>query len=89
MGILAWIVVGLVAGVMAGLVMRGGGYGIVGDIIIGMVGAVLGGFLAGTLLNIPDAMTGVNVTSIFVAFIGSVILILLLRLVSGRRSVRV
>ena len=74
---------------MAGLVMRGGGYGIVGDIIIGMVGAVLGGFLAGTLLNIPDAMTGINVTSIFVAFIGSVILIMLLRLVSGRRGVRV
>ena len=89
MGILAWIVVGLVAGVMAGLVMRGGGYGIVGDIIIGMVGAVLGGFLAGTLLNIPDAMTGINVTSIFVAFIGAVILIMLLRLVSGRRGVRV
>jgi uncharacterized membrane protein YeaQ/YmgE (transglycosylase-associated protein family) len=79
----------LVAGVLAGLVMRGGGYGIVGDIVIGMVGAVLGGFLAGTLLNIPNAMTGVNVTSIFVAFIGSVILILLLRLVSGRRGVRV
>ena len=89
MGILAWIVVGLVAGVMAGLVMRGGGYGIVGDIVIGMVGAVLGGFLAGTLLNIPDAMTGINVTSIFVAFIGAVILIMLLRLVSGRRGVRV
>ena len=89
MGILAWIVVGLVAGVLAGLVMRGGGYGIVGDIIIGMVGAVLGGFLAGTLLNIPDAMTGINVTSIFVAFIGSVILIMLLRFVSGRRGVRV
>lgn len=89
MGILAWIVVGLVAGVLAGLVMRGGGYGIVGDIVVGMVGAVIGGFLAGTLLNIPDAMTGINVTSIFVAFIGSVILILLLRLISGRRSVRV
>ena len=89
MGILSWIIVGLVAGVMACLVMRGGGYGLVGDIVIGMVGAVLGGFLAGTLLNIPDAMTGVNVTSIFVAFIGSVILILLLRLISGRRSVRV
>ena len=89
MGILAWIIVGLVAGVMAGLVMRGGGYGLVGEIVIGMVGAVLGGFLAGTLLHIPDAMTGVNVTSIFVAFIGSVILILLLRLISGRRSVRV
>ena len=89
MGILAWIVVGLVAGVLAGLVMRGGGYGIVGDIIIGMMGAVIGGFLAGTLLNLPDVMTGINVTSIFVAFIGAVILIALLRLVSGGRGVRV
>lgn len=87
MGILAWIVVGLVAGFLASLVMRGGGYGIVGDIIIGMVGAVIGGFLAGTLLNIPDVMTGINITSIFVAFIGAVILIALLRLVSGRRGV--
>jgi uncharacterized membrane protein YeaQ/YmgE (transglycosylase-associated protein family) len=69
--------------------MRGGGYGIVGDIIIGMVGAVIGGFLAGTLLNIPDAMTGINITSIFVAFVGAVILIALLRFVSGRRGVRV
>ncbi len=51
-----------------------------------MVGAVIGGFLAGTLLNIPDAMTGINITSIFVAFIGAVILIALLRLVSGRRG---
>jgi uncharacterized membrane protein YeaQ/YmgE (transglycosylase-associated protein family) len=89
MGIVAWIVVGLVAGFLASLVMRGGGYGIVGDIIIGMVGAVIGGFLAGTLLNIPDVMTGINITSIFVAFIGAVILIALLRLVSGRRGVRV
>jgi uncharacterized membrane protein YeaQ/YmgE (transglycosylase-associated protein family) len=82
-------VVGLVAGFLASLVMRGGGYGIVGDIIIGMVGAVIGGFLAGTLLNIPDAMTGINITSIFVAFVGAVILIALLRFVSGRRGVRV
>jgi uncharacterized membrane protein YeaQ/YmgE (transglycosylase-associated protein family) len=86
MGILAWIIVGLVAGFLASLVMRGGGYGIVGDIIVGMVGAVIGGFLAGTLLNIPDVMTGINITSIFVAFVGAVILIALLRLVSGSRG---
>ena len=86
MGILAWIIVGLVAGFLASLLMRGGGYGIVGDIIVGMVGAVIGGFLAGTLLNIPDVMTGINITSIFVAFVGAVILIALLRLVSGSRG---
>ena len=85
MGILAWIVVGLIAGWLASQVMRGGGYGLIGDIIVGVVGAVIGGFLAGTLLKIPNAVNGINVTSILVAFIGAVILIAILRMVSGRR----
>jgi uncharacterized membrane protein YeaQ/YmgE (transglycosylase-associated protein family) len=85
MGILSWLVVGLIAGFLASRVMRGGGYGLVGDIIVGIVGALIGGFLAATLLNIPDAVNGINLTSILVAFIGAVILIALLRLVSGRR----
>ena len=85
MGILAWLVVGLIAGWLASMVMRGGGYGLIGDIIVGIVGALIGGFLASTLLNIPDAMTGINITSILVAFIGAVILIAILRLFSGRR----
>ena len=85
MGILSWLVVGLVAGFLASQVMRGGGYGLIGDIIVGIVGALIGGFLAATLLNIPDAVNGINFTSILVAFVGAVILIALLRLVSGRR----
>jgi len=85
MGILAWLVVGLIAGWLASLVMRGGGYGLIGDIIVGVVGALIGGFLAANLLNMPDAVNGINVTSILVAFVGAVILIALLRLVSGRR----
>ena len=85
MGILAWLVVGLIAGWLASMVMRGGGYGLIGDIIVGIVGALIGGFLASTLLNIPDAMTGINITSILVAFVGAVILIAVLRLSSGRR----
>ena len=85
MGIFAWIVVGLVAGWLASQVMRGGGYGLIGDIIVGVVGAVIGGFLAATLLHMPDAVNGINVTSIIVAFVGSVILIAILRAVSGRR----
>ena len=84
MGILAWLVVGLIAGFLASQVMRGGGYGLIGDIIVGAVGAVIGGFLAANLLNMPDAVTGINVTSILVAFVGAVILIALLRMVSGR-----
>jgi len=85
MGLLAWLVVGLIAGWLASMVMRGGGYGLIGDIIVGVVGALIGGFLAATLLKIPDAVNGINVTSILVAFIGAVILIAILRMVSGRR----
>ena len=85
MGILAWLVVGLIAGWLASQVMRGGGYGLIGDIIVGVVGALIGGFLAATLLKIPNAVNGINVTSILVAFIGAVILIAILRMVSGRR----
>lgn len=85
MGILAWIVVGLIAGWLAGQVMRGGGYGLIGDIIVGIVGALIGGFLAATLLKMPDAVNGINVTSILVAFIGAVILIGILRMLPRRR----
>jgi uncharacterized membrane protein YeaQ/YmgE (transglycosylase-associated protein family) len=87
MGILSWIVVGLIAGWLAGLVMRGGGYGVLGDIIIGIVGALVGGFLASALFNIPDPLSGINITSIFIAFIGAVIMIAILRMLGGRRSV--
>ena len=86
MDILAWIVVGLIAGWLASQVMRGGGYGLIGDIIVGIVGALLGGFLAANLLNMPNAVNGINITSILVAFIGAVILIAILRMVSGRRQ---
>ncbi|MCX6027854.1 MAG: GlsB/YeaQ/YmgE family stress response membrane protein [Chloroflexi bacterium] len=85
MGILAWIVVGLISGWLASRVMKGRGSGLVGDLVLGVVGALLGGFLASTLLKMPDAVNGINVTSILVAFVGAVILIALLRAVSGRR----
>ena len=83
--ILAWIVVGLIAGWLASQVMRGGGYGLIGDIIVGIVGALIGGFLAANLLNMPNAVNGINLTSILVAFVGAVILLAILRVVSGRR----
>ena len=80
MTILAWLVVGLIAGFFASRVMRGGGYGLIGDIIVGVVGALIGGWLATTLLNMPNPVSGINVTSVIVAFIGAVILIAILRL---------
>jgi uncharacterized membrane protein YeaQ/YmgE (transglycosylase-associated protein family) len=86
MGIVAWIVVGLVAGVLASLVMGGTGYGIIGDIIIGIVGAFVGGWLFSTL-GITTPFGGMGGT-IFVAFIGAVVLLFILRLIrSSTRKV--
>src|SRR5204862_7565409 len=81
MSILAWIVVGLVAGVLASLVMGGTGYGIIGDIIIGIVGAFIGGWLF-SALGISSPFGGMGGT-IFVAFIGGVVLLFILRLIRG------
>ena len=79
-GLLAWLVVGLVAGFLASMVMRGGGYGILGDIIVGVVGAFIGGLLA-SLLGFGG--TAGLLGSIVIAFIGACILIAILRAVSG------
>lgn len=84
MGILSWIVVGLIAGWLAGLVMKGRGYGVLGDIIVGVVGGLLGGWIASSLLHIGAGVSGINLESILVAFLGAVVLLVLLRLVGGR-----
>ena len=85
MGILSWIVVGLIAGWLAGLVVKGGGFGCVGDIIVGVVGGLLGGWLASSFFHMGDPISGINIESIMVAFVGAVLLIIILRLLSGRR----
>jgi uncharacterized membrane protein YeaQ/YmgE (transglycosylase-associated protein family) len=83
--IILWLVIGLVAGFLASVVMRGGGYGVVGDIIVGIIGAFLGGWLF-SLLGVSAG--GGLVGSIIVAFIGACILIAILRAVSGGFSRR-
>jgi uncharacterized membrane protein YeaQ/YmgE (transglycosylase-associated protein family) len=85
MGLISWIVVGLVAGFLAGMVMKGGGFGLIGDIIIGVVGGLLGGYLASNFLHLKNAMTGINLETILVAFVGAIILLMLLRLLGGGR----
>jgi uncharacterized membrane protein YeaQ/YmgE (transglycosylase-associated protein family) len=85
MSIIAWIVLGLIAGWLAGQVMKGGGYGLIGDLILGIIGAIIGGFLTGVLLG-RDMVNGFNVESIVVAFIGAVILIALSRAFSRGRA---
>ena len=85
MGILSWIVVGLIAGWLAGLVVKGGGYGCVGDIIVGVIGGLLGGWIASSFFHMGDPMSGINLQSILVAFVGAVIFVVILRLISGKR----
>lgn len=82
MDILTWLIVGLIAGVLASLVMGGTGFGIIGDIIIGIVGAFVGAWLFG-VLGVATPFEGLPGT-IFVAFIGAIVLLFLLRLI--RRS---
>jgi uncharacterized membrane protein YeaQ/YmgE (transglycosylase-associated protein family) len=80
MTILSWIVVGLIAGFLAGVVVKGGGFGLIGDIIVGIIGGLLGGWISVNLLHF-GSMTGINLESILVAFVGAVILLLILRLI--------
>ena len=84
MAIIWWVIVGLIAGFLASVVMRGGGYGVVGDIVVGLVGALIGGFLANLLGLGASGLIG----TIIVAFIGACILIALLRAFSGGFSRR-
>ena len=84
MEILAWIIVGLVAGLLASFVMGGIGYGIIGDIIVGIVGAFIGGWLFAAMGW--TAPFGGLAGTIFVAFIGAVLLLLILRLLRGARA---
>ena len=81
MDLLTWLIVGLIAGVLASLVMGGTGYGIIGDIIIGIVGAFVGGWIF-SALAVETPFSGLAGT-IFVAFIGAVVLLFLLRLIRG------
>jgi uncharacterized membrane protein YeaQ/YmgE (transglycosylase-associated protein family) len=78
MGFLAWIVMGLIAGWLAGQVMKGGGYGVLVDIILGILGGLLGGWLFGQMGIWP---AGGMIGSIIVAFIGAIILVGITRLI--------
>ena len=80
MGFLLWIVVGLIAGWLAGQVMKGGGYGILVDVILGILGGIVGGWLFGSLGIMPG---GGMVGSIIVAFVGAVILVGITRLLKS------
>ena len=84
MVLLSWIVVGAIAGWLSGQVMKSRGFGLRGDIGVGIAGGLIGGFLAVMVFKVPNAVNGLNLTSTLVAFLGAVVLIVVVRLSQGR-----
>ncbi len=80
-GLISWILVGLISGWLAGLMMKGGGYGMFGDILVGLVGALVGGFLMGFFVQGATGFWG----SILVSFLGACVFIVIARALSGRQ----
>lgn len=87
MGILSWIIVGLIAGWLAGVVMKGSGYGVLGDMILGIIGALVGGFLASALFGISAPVSGFNFGSLVVAFLGAILVVAIVRALPGRTRI--
>ena len=85
MSIIAWIVLGAIAGYLAGFLVKGDeGLGVIGHIVLGIVGAIVGGYLAGILLN-RDVINGpLDVTSIVASVIGAIIVVVVVNMVTGR-----
>jgi uncharacterized membrane protein YeaQ/YmgE (transglycosylase-associated protein family) len=85
MGLLSFLIVGLIAGFLAKYVVPGDGPGgVIGDLIVGCIGAFIGGWLFNEFGHM--GATGLNLYSILVAFVGAVVLLFILRLLSGRRT---
>jgi uncharacterized membrane protein YeaQ/YmgE (transglycosylase-associated protein family) len=84
MSIIAWLVVGLISGFLASKVVNKAGSGMVMDIVLGVVGALVGGFIFNALGH--SAPYGINIYSIFVSFVGAVIVLVIYHAVAGRRT---
>jgi uncharacterized membrane protein YeaQ/YmgE (transglycosylase-associated protein family) len=89
MNIIAWLVLGAIAGYLAGFIVRGDeGLGVIGHIILGIVGALVGGFIASVLLNVNPIDGVFDISSIVTATIGAVLVVLVVGAITGRRAGR-
>ncbi|PWC60632.1 transglycosylase [Azospirillum sp. TSH7] len=85
MGIIAWIILGLIAGFIASKIVNQSGQGVVMDIVLGIVGALVGGFLMSIIGG--AGITGFNIWSILVAIFGAIVVLWIYHAVAGRRTV--
>ena len=84
MSIIAWLIVGALAGWIAGMVVKGDeGYGVIGTIIAGILGALLGGFVLG-LITGEDYMAELSIMTVVAAIIGAIVVVFVWRAVAGR-----
>jgi uncharacterized membrane protein YeaQ/YmgE (transglycosylase-associated protein family) len=83
-GIIAWIIIGAIAGLITGKLMKGSGFGFFMDMVVGLIGAVVGGWLAEKVGIAPPGQQGL-IISIVIAVVGAVILTVILRLITGGR----
>lgn len=83
MSIIAWLVVGLLAGWIANMIMSSGRGGLLADILVGIVGAMVGGFVGGLLFG-QDYITGINIQTILVSIIGAIIVVAAYRAITGQ-----
>jgi uncharacterized membrane protein YeaQ/YmgE (transglycosylase-associated protein family) len=86
-GILVWVIVGAIAGFVASKVLTGKGMGLLWDIVVGILGAFLGGWLAG-LVGMPVATGTFTVGGLLAAFVGAVILLIVFRALTHRGMIR-
>jgi uncharacterized membrane protein YeaQ/YmgE (transglycosylase-associated protein family) len=86
MGIIIWLIVGAIAGWVAGKLVPGDeGYGVIGTIIVGIVGALVGGFIFGAVTG-TDWITGFDIGTLVAAIVGAVIVVVVWQMITGRRS---
>ena len=86
MGIIAWIVVGAIAGFLANLVM-GSRSGLLMMVVLGIVGGLVGGFIASSVLSI-GSVDGINIESILIATLGAILVVFAVNFFTGRRALR-
>ena len=85
MGIISWLIVGAIAGWLAGYLVKGDeGMGVIGHIVLGIVGALVGGFLASVLFNTKPIDGPLDISSIVTAVIGAILVVVVVNAVTGR-----
>ncbi|MDZ4720623.1 MAG: GlsB/YeaQ/YmgE family stress response membrane protein [Roseiflexaceae bacterium] len=85
MGLIATIIIGIAAGWITGKLMKGSGYGLWGDLGLGIIGSVVGGWIASLIFGV-DMVTGINLTTLIVSVVGAVLVVVIARMIKGRTA---